>query len=163
MCIRDSYCSNQQRKWSEYISAAEDFINLAHHQWIETTPYNATFEKPPPREICDIIQFPQSQEYQFDRIHFHNKIMEKLEQRKSKYQQRVPVKIIQYNVGDQVLLKNRELPSTMEGITKKLLVLYIGPYTITKDHKNNTYEITDTISKKAKGTYNQASLKKYYV
>ena len=161
--ILRTYCSNQQRKWSEYISAAEDFINLAHHQSIETTPYNAMFEKPPPREICDIIQFPQSQEYQFDRIHFHNKIIEKLEQRKRKYQQRVPVKIIQYNVGDQVLLKNRELPSTMEGITKKLLVLYIGPYTITKDHKNNTYEIADPISKKVKGTYNQASLKKYYV
>ena len=117
MCIRDS----QQRKWSEYISAAEDFINLAHHQSIETTPYNAMFEKPPPREICDIIQFPPSQEYQFDRVHFHNKIIEKLEKRKRKYQQ-VPEKIIQYNVGDQVLLKNRELPSTMEGITKKLLV-----------------------------------------
>ena len=51
----------------------------------------------------------------------------------------------------------------MEGITKKLLVLYVGPYTITKDHKNNTYEIADTINKKVKGTYNQASLKKYYV
>ena len=111
------------------------------------------FEKPPPREICDIIQFPQSQEYQFDRIYFHNKIIEKLAQRKRKYQQQMPSKIIQYNVGDQVLLKNRELPSTMEGITKKLLVLYIGPYTITKNNQNNTYEISDPISKKVKGTY----------
>ena len=50
----------------------------------------------------------------------------------------------------------------MEDITKKLLVLYIGPYAITKDHKNNTYEIADPISKKVKGTYNQVSLKKYY-
>ena len=81
MCIRDS------------------FINLAHHQSIDTTPYSAMFEKPPPREISDIIQFPQSQEYQFDRIHYHNKIMEKLEQRKRKYQQQVPTKIIHYNVG----------------------------------------------------------------
>ena len=118
MCIRD-----------RYISATEDFINLAHHQSIETTPYNAMFEKPPPREICDIINFPQSQEYQFDKIQFHNKIVEKIEQRKRKYQNKVPSKIIQYHVGEQILLRNRELPSTMEGITKKLLVLYTGPYT----------------------------------
>ena len=120
------------------------------------------FEKPPPREISDLIKFPQSPEYQFNRIQYHDKIMEKLEQRRRKYKQQAPTRIIKYKIGDQVLLRNRELPSTMEGITKKLLVLYVGPYTITKDHENNTYELTDTINKKIKGTYNQTSLKRYY-
>ena len=50
----------------------------------------------------------------------------------------------------------------MEGTTKKLLLLYTGPYTITKNNNNNTYEILDPITKKTKRTYNQASLKKYY-
>ena len=50
----------------------------------------------------------------------------------------------------------------MEGITKKLLLLYTGPYISIKDRSNNTYEIMDPITKKTKGTYNQASLKKYY-
>ena len=49
----------------------------------------------------------------------------------------------EYNVGDKVLLKNRELPSTIEGIAKKLLLLYTGPYTITKKNGNNIYEIMD--------------------
>ena len=127
--ILRTYCSNQQRKWNEYISAAEDFINLAHHQSIETTPYNAMFEKPPPLEITDIINFPQSQEYQFNKVQFHNKIVERIEERRRKYQNKVPLKIIQYQVGDKILLRNRELPSTMEGITKKLLLLYTRPYT----------------------------------
>ena len=121
------------------------------------------YEKPPPREISDIINFPQNQEYQFNKNQFYNKIVEKIEQRRRKYQNTVPLRIIQYQVGDQILLKNRELPSTMEGITKKLLLLYTGPYTITKNNQNNTYEITDPVSKKIKGTFNQASLKKYYV
>ena len=30
----------------------------------------------------------------------------------------------------------------IEGITKKFLLLYVGPYTITRDKGNNTYEIT---------------------
>lgn len=70
-------------------------------------------------------------------------------------------KAIKFKIGDQVLLKNRELPSTVEGITKKLLLLYTGPYTITKDNNNNnnTYEVTDHIRNKVKGTYNQASIK----
>ena len=40
--------------------------------------------------------------------------------------------------------------------------LYVGPYVITKDNENNTYEITDPINKRVRGTYNQTSLKKYY-
>ena len=58
--------------------------------------------------------------------------------------------------------KRQELPSSIEGITKKLLLLYVGPYTITRDKGNNTYEITNPITKKIKGVYNQASIKKYY-
>ena len=38
----------------------------------------------------------------------------------------------------------------IQGITKKLLLLYTGPFTITKDKENNTYEVTDTINNKIK-------------
>ena len=69
---------------------------------------------------------------------------------------------IKYNEGERVLIKNRELPSTIEGITKELLLLYIGPYVITKDNGNNTYEISNITTKKIKGVYNQASIKKFY-
>ena len=34
-----TYCYNQQRRWTEYLPAADNFINLSHHQFIETTPY----------------------------------------------------------------------------------------------------------------------------
>ena len=61
--ILRTYCAHQQRQWSGYVPAAEDFINLAYHQSIDTTPYNAMFEKPPPREISDLIKFPQNPEY----------------------------------------------------------------------------------------------------
>ena len=77
-----------------------------------------------------------------------------------KYQESQP-KPIEYNVGDQVLLKNRELPSTVEGIAKKLLLLYTGPYTITKKNGNNTYELMETQTQRKKGTYNQFSMKIY--
>ena len=73
--------------------------------------------------------------------------MEKIEKQKTKYSQN-QTKIINYHLGEKVLIKNRELPSTFEGIAKKLLLLYVGPYIITKDNGNNTYEVSNPITKK---------------
>ena len=159
--ILRTYCHNQQQRWTECLSAAEKFINLSHHQSIETTSYTAMFERPPPREIAELINFPRGDQYQFDNMKFYNKTMERTEKRRSKYQKLQP-KTIQYQVGDKVLLKNKELPSTLEGIGKKLLLLYTGPCTITKNNGNNAYEIMDPVTQRKKWTYNQLSLKKYY-
>ena len=119
------------------------------------------FQRPPPREITDLIQFPSEDEYKFDGIKFYDRILERTEKIKRKYQRLQP-KPVRYQVGDQMLLKNRELPSTMEGIEKKLLLLYTGPYTVSKDNSNNTYEILDSNTLKRKGTYNQSSMKRYH-
>ena len=126
--ILRTYCHNQQRRWSEYLSSAEEYINLSYHQAIDNTPYTAMLGRPPPREIAEIINFPWGEEYKFDEIKCYNKVLERTEKRRRKYQEHQP-KPIEYNVGDQVLLKNREMPSTVEGIAKKLLLLYTGPYT----------------------------------
>ena len=83
------------------------------------------------------------------------------EKRQNKYQKAIG-KVFKYKIGEKVLLKNRELPSTLEGIMKKLLLLYTGPYVITRENNNNTYELNDIISEKIKGVYNQSSIKKYY-
>ena len=91
----------------------------------------------------------------------YNKVLEKTEQQRQKYIQSQP-EAIKYKVGEKVLVRNRELPSAIQGITKKFLLLYTGPFTITKDNENNTYEVTDTVSNKVKGTYNQTSLKRYH-
>ena len=115
------------------------------------------FERPPPWEINDIVEFPINPEYQFEKRKFYNRIAEKIEQQKDKYFKNQH-KTIKYDIGEKVLIKNRELPSTIEEITKKLLLLYVGPYIITRDKGNNTYEITHPITKKIKG----ASIKKYY-
>ena len=67
------------------------------------------------------------------------------------------LKPIQYQIGEQILLKNRGLPSTMEGIAKKLLLLYTEPYIVSKDNQNNTHEIVDPKTQRIKGTFNPVS------
>ena len=59
------------------------------------------FGRPSPREIAEIINFPQSEEYKFDEIKFYNKVLERTEKRRRKYQEYQP-KPIEYNVGDHV-------------------------------------------------------------
>ena len=56
------------------------------------------FEKPPPREIQDIINFPNNPDYQFEGVKFYNRVMEKAEQQKKKYTKNHP-KAIKYQVG----------------------------------------------------------------
>ena len=118
------------------------------------------FEKIPPREIVEMVNFPQGNEYKFNQVKFYNNAVERAEKLRIKYKKLQP-KIITYKVGDKELLRNRELPSAIEGIAKKLLLLYTGPYTATKDNMNNTYEIQDPATRRIKVNYNQTSLKKY--
>ena len=119
------------------------------------------YGKPPPRAIEELVNFPANPEYQFDNARFYSKIAEQVEKKKEKYHKIQP-KAIRYHEGEKVLIRNRELPSSREGITKKLLLLYNGPYIIVKDNHNNTYVVSEIMTKRIKGTYNQSSLKKYY-
>ena len=91
------------------------------------------FEKRPPREITEMINFPQGNEYEFNQLKFYNNAVERAERLRVKYKILQP-KIITYKVGDKVLLRNRELPSAIEGIAKKLLLLYTGSYTVTNNN-----------------------------
>lgn len=159
--ILRTYCHHQQRQWSNYLESAETFLNLAHHQTTKYTPYTVMHETNPPREITELIRFPSAPEYQFDKIKFFNQVLEKVDRQREKYN-KSKLRRIKYTIGEKVLLRNRKLPNTIEGITKKLLLLYDGPYTFSRDNNNNTYELTETTTNKIKGTYNQTELKKYY-
>ena len=136
-------------------------LDVYKRQAIGITPYSAMYEKPTPREIEEIIEFPTNDGRKFDQVKFYNKVAEDQEKRQAKYQKAIG-RVITYKEGEKVLLKNRELSSTLEGITKKLKLLYTGPYVVVKNNNNNTYELKEIVSGRVKGVYNQASIMKYY-
>ena len=156
--ILRTYCHQEHRTWNEYLEATEPFLNLPFHETIGASPYRIMHNKPPPREITSIIQFPSMDPEEFSITTVHNRILHRAEMRR-KREGEIRNKNIKYNIGDKVLLRNRQLPSSLEGLTKKLLLLYQGPYVITKDNKNNTYELTTVETTKIKGNYNQAEIK----
>ena len=106
--ILRTYCFDKHQKWNDNITQTESFITLAYHEAIQDTPYTIMHERLPPREISEIIKFPNNPAYQFDNVRFHSKLNEQVEKRRKKYKI-VQQKIIQYKIGDKVLLKNLSL------------------------------------------------------
>ena len=159
--ILRTYCHAEHRNWSRYVEATETFLNLAYHETIGASPYQVMFNRPPPREITSMIEFPPMEPEESTHTEVHNRVLHKAELQQKK-EEKKKLKIIHYNIGDQVLIRNRQLPSTVEGITKKLLLLYNGPFVIARDKGNNTYELTTPGTNKIKGTYNQTEVNRFY-
>ena len=76
---------------------------------IRDRPYTAMFEQRPPREITEIINFPQGSKYEFNKVKFYNNAVERAEKLRLKYKKSRP-KIITYEVGDKALLKKQRTP-----------------------------------------------------
>ena len=68
MCIRD-----------RYIEPAETFLNWSYHDTIGTSPYQVMFDRPPPREITSLINFPPGERVEFNKIEMHNRLLHKAE------------------------------------------------------------------------------------
>ena len=67
------------------------------------------FGRKPHREIQDLIDFPTNPEDPCEENKYYNRILEKIEKQKTKYSLNQK-KIINYHLGEKVLIKNRELP-----------------------------------------------------
>ena len=148
--ILRTYCHQEHKNWSQYIEPAETFLNWSYHDTIGTSPYQVMFDKPPPREITSLINFPPGERVEFDQVEMHNRVLRKVELQQKRDQGKRR-RLDTYQMGDKVLIKNRQLPSSIEGIARKLLLLYTGPYLITQVKGNNTYEIKTINNNKIKG------------
>lgn len=159
--ILRTYCHDEHKRWSEVLPEAETFLNLAYHDTLGVTPHQMMFSSPPPREIIKLIKFPEELNENLDIARIYNRVLHKAELRR-KRQERTIRKPVSYKVGEKVLIKNRQLPSSSEGIAKKLLLLYTGPYIVQRNNGNNTYLIVNPRNHKTKGNFNQTELKKFY-
>ena len=57
------------------------------------------YEKPNPREIEEIIEFPTNDGRKFDQVKFYNKVAEDQEKRQAKYQKAIG-RVITYKEGE---------------------------------------------------------------
>lgn len=156
-----TYCHQNHKEWNKYLSYTEESINITYHDSIGTTPFQAMYNQPTPRLITEIISFPNQTDDKPLNVNIRSKLIHKAKLRK-KRQQRLNKIAKPFQVNDLVLVRNHQIPSTLEGLMRKLLLIYIGPFLVSQVNENNTYKIIDPINKKGKGVYNQNQLKLYY-
>lgn len=109
--ILRTYCYDNHKNWSNIVQEAETIINITHHDTIGKTLYQLMFNKPPPREITTMIVFPENKAEGIDINRLYNRIQHKAELRRKRQLKTgwIPIK---YNVGEKVLIKNRQPPSS---------------------------------------------------
>ena len=119
--------------------------------------------RPPPREITELITFPEQPPEEINLQKVLNRVHHQAYMRRKKQEKKGIPNII-YKNGEKILIKNRQQPSSTKGIAKKLLLIYVGPFVIKKDNGNNTYTyvIGYLNNNKIKGTYNKSEIKKFY-
>ena len=71
--------------------------------------------------------------------------------------------LIQYEVGQLVLIKNHAQSSASDKEIKKFVLLYNGPYEVSEVKMENAYVLIDLQTREIKGTYNVTQFKRYYV
>lgn len=158
-----TYCHNKHTEWSKYLNQVEKLINVSYHESIDITPHQAMYGVKPDRLIETLIQFPTQDEPGLKNIHEHitRHLLLKAQQRKEKRDKKQHMKL-QYEIGQKVLIRNRQLPSTIDRIMKKLILIYEGPYVIVDIKANNVYKINYLESNRTKGYYNCNQIKPYY-
>lgn len=65
-------------------------------------------------------------------------------------------------VGDLVLLHVPKQSDALKKVTRKFFHIYYGPYLISRDYENSSYELVDPGSHERRiGVHNRINLKKY--
>lgn len=88
-----------------------------------------------------------------------NRVGNKAQKRAARHNKRY--KLINFKLGEKVLVKSLDLPSSMDAEMGKLFCLYKGPYVITKVYNEVTFEVKD-LENNIIGKYHTELLRKYY-
>ncbi|KAF0716362.1 AP2/ERF domain-containing protein PFD0985w-like [Aphis craccivora] len=139
-----TYCHAKHTNWVKWLPNIEYWLNHTTHCTTEFTPQQIMFGMEPQPTVEDKILFPTMINY----IN-QNEIIELVRKRlRKKADIRNQAKdqnkrFINYQVGQQVLIKEHRLSSAEDREIHKLFLLYKGPYTITQVCENNTVVVED--------------------
>lgn len=155
-----AYSHHKHQDWGKYFPQVEEAINSTLHDSTGMTPHEALFGTPPAREIEEIVDFSWFIKPRRELIYLIQSRLEAKAKERNNRQAKTKSTEIKYQVGERVLIKNRQLPSGELGLTRKLFLLYIGPFRIKKVNTNNTVVI-EYEDGQEKGTININQIKPY--
>jgi hypothetical protein len=157
------HCHANHVKWIEYVNYIEKEINHNYHESTNETPYYAQWGKRPARAVEELVEFPNNDKTPEKMEDIQERIKHyliwKAANRKERHDREVRKKI-QYAEGDKVLVRNHQLSCAENKIMKKLMLIYVGPYRISRIKNKNGYELKNEDGIII-GTYNVRDLRKF--
>lgn len=146
-------CSDKHTKWAKYVNDIEFFLNATTNCGTGFSPHELHFGEQPADQIKEIIRFPDSTGISRDyKIILAKKNLEKNFENRAKLQKN-PSRM-ELSEGDLVLLHVPKQSDSLKKVTRKFFYLYFGPYRISRDFGNNSYELFDIKGNRTIGIYN---------
>lgn len=158
--ILRTYCQNKHTKWIECLELVNTYLNQHYNEATGYTPVELFLQQKPIRFWSEIV--PNSKidlKYEEKLILAGRNTERKAEQRVKRHN--IKYKMTRFQIGDQVLVKALNLPSSINAEMSKLFSIYRGPFCVNKIFNEVTYELID-IDKNIVGNYHTELLKKYY-
>lgn len=159
--ILRTYCHNKQTTWPAYVPFMNVLFNNLIQESTGITPVSLHFGRP--ANYNWIRRLGKVQEEQLPGHHVlietARKRMFTLAKRRGKNRKSHPA----FRVGELVLLKERPTSNFFSKETKKLFLVFSGPYSIQRVIKNNAYELWCNKRNSIRGVFNADSLKPFKV
>lgn len=157
--ILRTYCHSKHTTWPAYVSFMNVLFNNIIQESTGLTPVSLHFGKPAnfdwTRRLC-VVQKERLPEHRV-LVETARKKMVAVAKRRSKNKKSHPA----FSLGDLVLLRERPTSNFFSKETKKLFLVYSGPYEIRRVIQENAYELWCSKKHSIKGVYNADSLRAF--
>lgn len=165
-CMREigrllrAYCHQRHSSWIEAVPLINEFLNTQVHSSTGFAPIELVEDTELREPLAASIQFPPSA--QLVKEEKVSVVREKLRVEAERRNKQQAARQTQFSVGDWVLLRVAERSQFVKKETKKLFLLYEGPFVISRARGPNAWELIGATDRVVKGTYNAYSLRPFH-
>lgn len=156
------HCHQNHASWVMHLPFLENSFNNSTNASTGYSPVEIMFGKKPTNFLKEVAKFPPTTG-QINQQKVWNEVSTKLREQgaKRKLRHDENENLVQFNVGDKVLLRQSNISNAAYGETKKFFHLYAGPYTVDAIQKTLTYRLINPETSEIVGVYNAALLKPF--
>lgn len=147
--------------WINYVKIVEKIMNEIYHETTEFKPKELHKNLKPERFWEEYLPYKKPNvPYEQKLFLAKDRIFKKRKHQNEKINKNR--RLIEFSVGDLVLVKAAPISSAEDNTMKSLFHVYEGPYKVEKKINNTTYIISTLIDNTIKGQYHVDDLRRYF-